>query len=639
MSHGPGSGGGHRHGRGMGEKAADFRGTLRRMLRLLSSFRVALIAIFTLTAGSVILGVVTPRILGDATNLVFAGFISKQMPADMTKQQVIEMLRSRGETRTADMLTPMDIHPGHGIDMTALSHVLLTVLALYLGAAILGWAGAQIARIVVQRTGWQLRQSIEEKINHLPLSYLDQHSRGDILSRVTNDVDNVTQTMQQTITQMVSSVFMVVGIAVMMFTMSWKLTLISLVVIPLGAILAGVLMKRAQPHFRKQWKTTGTVSDIVEETITGHEVVTLFNLQNKYEDEFSEENQKLYRASFKAQFISSLVNPVMALVSNLSYVVVAVGGAVMVTSGTLTIGAVQAFIQYSRQFTQPVGQLASIANLLQSGLASAERVFEFLDAPEMSPDTGDVIPTGKGEVEFRDVEFSYVPGKPVIRNLSMKVAPGQMVAIIGPTGAGKTTLVNLLMRFYEVDSGAILLDGVDIREINKDVLRHHFGMVLQDTWLFDGTIAENIAFGKVGATTEEVHQAARETMVDRLIRQLPEGYETQISDDGDTLSVGERQLLTIARAFIADPQMLILDEATSSVDTRTEVLVQQAMDQLRQGRTAFVIAHRLSTIRDADVILVMEDGDVVEQGTHSELLEHEGAYARLYQAQFSAPPA
>ncbi len=632
MSHGP---------RGMGGrapmKAKNFRATLKRVTNLVVSYRISLAAIFLLSAGAVALSVLAPRILGNATNLVFSGFISKQMPPGMTKDQVIDMLRSEGDVRTADMLGPMNITPGKGLDFTSLAHVLLIVLALYVGAAFLGWAAGQISRLVVQRTGWELRQSIEEKINRLPLSYLDQHSRGDILSRVTNDVDNVTQTMQQTLTQMVSSVLTIIGIAVMMLSMSWELTLIALVVIPLGAALAGVLMKRAQPHFRKQWEATGNVSSIVEETITGHEVVTLFNLQQLYDGKFREQNAALYRASFKAQFISSLVNPVMSLVSNLSYVVVAVGGAVMVTSGALTIGEVQAFIQYSRQFTQPVGQLASIANLLQSGLASAERVFEFLDAPDMEPDRGNQKPEGYGAVEFSHVNFSYVPGKPVIQDLSVNVAPGQMVAVIGPTGAGKTTLVNLLMRFYEVDSGAILLDGVNIQDINKDVLRSHFGMVLQDTWLFEGTIEENIAFGKEGATPEQVRAAAQATAVDRLIRQLPDGYDTEVSDEGDTLSVGERQLLTIARAFIADPQMLILDEATSSVDTRTEVLVQEAMDRLRQGRTAFVIAHRLSTIRDADLILVMEDGDVVEQGNHDELLERQGAYSRLYEAQFAGP--
>lgn len=618
-------------------KAKDFKGTLRRLTRMLADHKFMLGAITLLSAISVALSVVAPRLLGNATNIVFSGFISSRMPAGMSKQEVISMLNAQGETKVADMLGPMHITPGVGIDFSSLARTLLAVLAIYVGSAFLGWASAQMARIVVQRTGWQLRQSIQEKIDKLPLSYLDKHSRGDILSRVTNDVDNVTQTLQQTLTQFLASILMIIGIAGMMLSMSWVLTLIALIVIPLGAVLAAVLMKRAQPQFRKQWTATGEVSGIVEETITGHDVVSLFNLQKRYDKQFQENNEELYKASFKAQFISNLVNPLMAFVSNLSYVVVAVGGAIFVTSGVLTIGEVQAFIQYSRQFTQPVGTLASIANLAQSGLASAERVFDFLDAPEMGPDRGDAVPKPQGKVEFRNVRFGYDPEKPVIHDLSLTVEPGQMVAIIGPTGAGKTTLVNLLMRFYEVDSGQILLDGVDIRDINKDVLRSRVGMVPQDTWLFDGTIEQNIAFGKRGATLEEVEKAAEETSVDRLIRQLPDGYDTAVSDDGDTLSVGERQLMTIARAFIADPEMLILDEATSSVDTRTEMLVQEAMEKLRKERTAFVIAHRLSTIHDADRILVMENGDVVEQGTHTELLAEKGAYYRLYEAQFAGP--
>ena len=631
--HGPGGGGAGR----APAKVKDSMGTLKRVLKMLGEYKWMIGAVALFSLGGVVLSVLAPRILGNATNTVFNGYISSRMPSGATKAEVIAELRASGEVSMANMLEPMDIVPGQGVDFSALGHLLLLVAAIYVGSAFLGWASGQIARLVVQNTGWKLRQQIQDKINRLPLSYLDRHSRGDILSRVTNDVDNITQTLQQTMTQLLTSVFTIIGIATMMLTMAWSLTLVALFVLPLGAIIAGVLMKKAQPQFRKQWKATGAVSGVVEESITGHEVVTLFNLQKKFEDDFTVENQALYRSSFKAQFISNLVNPVMSFVSNLSYVVVAVGGAIMVTGGALTIGEVQAFIQYSRQFTQPIGQLASVANLLQSGLASAERVFDFLDAPDMAPDTGSDKPMKTGHVEFRNVRFGYDPEKPVIKNLNLNVEAGQMVAIIGPTGAGKTTLVNLLERFYEVDSGEILINGVNIQDIHKDTLRHHMGMVLQETWLFDGTIEENIAFGREGATREEVQKAARETSVDRLIRQLPDGYDTRISDDGDTLSVGERQLLTIARAFIAYPEMLILDEATSSVDTRTEVLVQEAMDTLRQGKTAFVIAHRLSTIRDAELILVMEDGDVVEQGTHDDLLAADGAYARLFMAQFSGP--
>ena len=629
----------HGHGAPPGAKAKDFKGSLRRVTSMLGDHKWLVAGVGLASLFSVALGVLAPRLLGDATNLIFAGALGKGMPSGATKTQVIEQLRASGDTRNADMLSAMDFTPGQGIDFAALGHLLLVIMAVYVGAAILSWAAGQMARTVVQSTGWKLRQQVQDKIERLPLSYLDQHSRGDILSRVTNDVDNITQTLQQTLTQLLNSVFLIVGLTAMMLSMSWSLTLISLLMLPLGAVLAGVLMKRAQPYFRSQWKETGEVTGLVEETITGHDVVSLFNLQGKYESQFKHNNDELRFASFKAQFISSLANPTMALVSNLSFVVVAVGGAVMVTSGTLTLGQVQAFIMYSRQLGQPVGQLASMANLLQSGLASAERVFEFLDADNMAPDIGDKNPGSKGEVEFRNVWFGYEPGKPVIRNLSVKVAPGQMVAIIGPTGAGKTTLVNLLMRFYEVDEGQILLDGIDIRDINKDVLREHIGMVLQDTWLFEGTIEENIAFGLRGSTPEQVRRAARETSVDRLVRQLPKGYDTEISDDGDTLSAGERQLLTIARAFIADRNIMILDEATSSVDTRTEQVVQAAMDRLRDERTSFVIAHRLSTIKDADLLLVMEHGDVVEQGTHQELLEKGGAYARLYESQFSGPSA
>ncbi len=631
---GPHGRGGHAAG---GAKAKDFRGTLSRMISLVGGYRWLIVAVSIASLLSVVLSVIAPRILGSATNLVVAGAIGKQMPAGTTKQQAVTALKKAGEHDQANMVQAMDLVPGQGIDFGALGRILLLILAIYVLGAFLSWLAGQLARLVVQNTGWRLRQDIQEKVERLPLSYLDTHSRGDILSRVTNDVDNVTQTLQQTLTQFLSSVFTIIGITIMMLAMSWKLTLLALVVIPIGAVLAGILMKRAQPHFRAQWKATGDVSGLVEETITGHDVVVLYNLQQHYDERFKSENHRLRRASFKAQFISSLVNPIMGFVSNLSYVVVAVGGAVLVTGGALTLGEVQAFIQYSRQISGPVGQLAQMANLLQSGLASAERVFEFLDAEDMAPDLGTEIPSGGGHVQFKDVEFGYSPDKMIIKGLSVDVKPGQMVAIIGPTGAGKTTLVNLLERFYEVDGGAILLDDIDIRDIHKDTLRSRIGMVLQDTWLFDGTIEENIAFGKAGATPEDVRRAARATSVDRLVRQLPDGYDTVISDEGDTLSVGERQLLTIARAFIADPEMLILDEATSSVDTRTEVLVQRAMDNLREGRTAFVIAHRLSTIRDADLILVMEDGNVVEQGTHAELLARKGAYTRLYEAQFAGP--
>ena len=682
MSHGPGPGGGG-PGRGRvapGQKSKNFGKSFKRLVRELGPEKWLISLALLASLAGVILNVIAPKIMGNATDIIFNGVISKQLPPGATKEAAIAGLKAQGQEKIADMLSGMDIHPGQGIDFSGLTKVLLWVALIYIGSAIVSYISGYLLRTVVQNTGYRLRNQIQDKIERLPLKYFDTNSRGDLMSRVSNDVDNATQVMNQTMSQFFQSILTLIGIMAMMLTLSWKLTLAALLVVPVGAVIAGVLMKKAQPQFREQWRSTGAVSGVVEEAMTGHEVVALYGLEKRYTDQFNEANTDLYNSSFKAQFISNLVMPIMTLISNTSFVIVAVGGGLMVTNGSMTLGSVQAFIQYSRQFTQPLGQLASMANSLQSGIASAERVFEFLDADEMAYDdgaksfaearertehperTGAEQPDAlarlaagkvgaakahaaanrgpervKGAIDFRDVKFSYVPGKPIIKGLTLDVEPGQMVAIIGPTGAGKTTLVNLLERFYELDSGQILIDGVDITDLNKDTLRDHMGMVLQDTWLFDGTITENIAFGREGATEDEVVAAAKATGSDRLIRQLPEGYDTPISDEGDQVSVGERQLLTIARAFVSQPDILILDEATSSVDTRTEVLVQQAMDQLREGRTAFVIAHRLSTIRDADLILVMEDGDVVETGKHDDLLAKGGAYAKLYNAQFATP--
>ncbi|MCO4256349.1 ABC transporter ATP-binding protein/permease [Pseudarthrobacter sp. HLT1-5] len=622
------------------EKAMNFGPSAKRLLGTLRPERAWLLLVLIMGVASVTLSVIGPRLLGEGTNLIFAGVVSRELPAGVSKAELIAQLRAAGENQKADMLTPMALTPGQGIDFAALSSVLLWALVLYVLASAFMWVQAYVLNGVVQRTVFGLREEIEAKIHRLPLRYFDSIQRGELLSRVTNDVDNISQSLQQSISQAVTSVLTVVGVLVMMFILSPTLALIALVTVPLTLGITALIAKRSQKLFVAQWKHTGELNGQTEETYTGHALVKVFGRQREVEERFRQKNVELYDASFGAQFISGLIMPAMTFIGNLVYVGIAVVGGLQVASGAMQLGDVQAFIQYSRQFTMPLAQLGSMANLLQSGVASAERVFSLLDEPEESADPpSGAAGFGRGRLVFEDVSFSYSPDKPLISSLSLVAEPGQTVAIVGPTGAGKTTLVNLMMRFYELDAGRITLDGVDVTSVPRRELRSRLGMVLQDTWLFGGTIRDNIAYGRPTATEDEILEAARATYVDRFVHSLPEGYDTVLEDEGSNVSAGEKQLLTIARAFLARPSVLILDEATSSVDTRTEVLVQKAMRALRSDRTSFVIAHRLSTIRDADLILVMEAGQIVEQGTHASLLAAGGAYSRLYEAQFAAPVA
>ena len=586
------------------EKSENFSEVSKRLIRLMSGEKYLVGIIIAMAIASVALVVAGPKILGHATDILFNGLMKRE-----------------GAT---------------GVDFTALHHTLEFALGLYAVSFLLSYSQTFMLAGVVQRTMFTLRADVEAKIHKLPLSYIDKQSRGDLLSRVTNDIDNISQSLQQSLSQLITSLLTIVGVLGMMIWVSPILALIAVITVPISVLAMKQIANRSKAKFIAQWSHTGALNGLIEETFTGHAIVKTFGRQREVEERFAVTNEKLYDAGFGAQFMSGSIQPAMMFVGNLNYLMIAVVGGLKVASGTMGLGDVQAFIQYSRQFTMPLTQTASMMNVLQSGVASAERVFQVLDAQEESVEPASVArPDVQGRIAFEHVSFSYNPERPLIEDLSLVAEPGMTVAIVGPTGAGKTTLVNLIMRFYELNSGRITLDGRDISQIPRSELRSNVGMVLQDTWLFGGTIRQNIAYGNPLATEAEILAAAKATYVDRFVHALPLGYDTILDNEGGAVSAGEKQLLTIARAFLADPAILILDEATSSVDTRTEVLIQRAMTALRSKRTSFVIAHRLSTIRDANVILVMEDGRIVEQGSHEELLAARGAYFRLYQSQFA----
>jgi ATP-binding cassette subfamily B protein len=622
------------------QRSKHFWRSLRRFLGLLAPEKVKVTLAVLAGVVSVALTVSGPRILGQATNVLFDGIVGKRLPAGLTREQAIAALRAHGHGQIAKLVAGTGAVPGRGVDLDAFGRILGLAALVYAFGALFNYLQGYVLAGVVQRTMRRMRQSVEDKLSRLPLRYFDSHSHGDILSRVTNDIDNISTTLQQGLSQLLTSLLTLVGVLGMMFWISPLLAGVSAVTIPAAILLTARVARRSQTQFAAQWAETGSLNGLVEESDTGHALVQVFGRTESTIEDFDQRNERLREASFRAQFLSGTIQPAMQFVSNLNYVVIAVLGGYQVAQGLLSLGSVQAFIQYSRQFTMPLTQIASQVNLLQSGIASAERVFELLDAAEESPDPArapgeSLLPSPRGDVGLEHVSFRYTPDTPLIEDFSLGASRGRTVAIVGPTGAGKTTLVNLLVRFYEVDGGHILLDELDYRTLTRDEVRAAYAMVLQDAWLFSGTIADNIGYGKPGATREEIVAAAEAAYVDRFVRSMPAGYDTEIGEEATSLSAGQKQLLTIARAFLADPPVLILDEATSNVDTRTEVLVQAAMARLRAGRTGFVIAHRLSTIRGADTIVVMDHGRIVEQGRHEELLAGHGFYAALYESQFA----
>jgi ATP-binding cassette, subfamily B, multidrug efflux pump len=635
---------------GTGAKAKDFKRSAHRLAGLLAPHAARIVIVALLALISVSLGVVGPKLLGRATNVLFRGVMSQaitaevgtDLPAGATQaestSQAVAALRARGRSQMADMVSNMGATVGGRVDFGELARILALTATVYLVSMLFGWLQQFLTIGISQGIVFRLRNDVHAKLARLPLSYSDRHARGDVLSRVTNDIDNVSQSLQQALTQITTSVLTVLGVLAMMFSINWVLAVISLLAVPLSVVVTMQIARRSQKQFAAQWQHTGVLNAHIEEMHTGRNVVKVFGREDAAVRRFDEQNGKLFEVGFKAQFISGLIQPAMGFVGNINYVLIAVVGGVSVANGRLSLGDVQAFIQYSRQFTWPITQLASIANVVQSAVASGERVFELLDEAEQVPDVTNPVRLDhvSGHVELREVSFRYRPDEPLIENFTLEARPGETIAIVGPTGAGKTTIVNLLMRFYEIDGGAILLDGIDTRQMTREQVRSHFGMVLQDAWLFGGTIRENIAYGSERATEAQIVAAAEAAHVDHFVRTLSEGYDTHLDDDATNMSQGEKQLLTIARAFLADPDILILDEATSSVDTRTEVLIKRAMARLMEGRTSFVIAHRLSTIRDADSIVVMDHGRIVEVGNHEQLLAKRGFYHDLYQSQFAA---
>ncbi len=621
-------------------RSRHFTRSATRLVKRLAPQRRLVATVIMLGITGTAIGVAVPRILGHATDLLFNGVIGRGLPAGITKEQAVADARRHGDSAFADLLSGMNVVPGRGVDFGAVGRTLCLALVLYLAAALLIWVQVRLLNVTVQRTMVALRSDVEDKVHRLPLGYFDGRQRGELLSRVTNDVDNLQSSLTMTVSQVLTLLLTVVAVLAMMVSISPLLALITMLTVPFSLLATRAIARRSQRLFAAQWARTGRLNAHIEETYSGFTVVKTFGHQDAAQEQFRRLNDDVYHASFGAQFVSGLVSPATTFVGNLGYVAVAVVGGLQIATGQITLGSIQAFVQYVRQFNAPVNQVAGMYNTLQSGVASAERVFDLLDEPEetqATPDPEPLRPNGqgprlRGRVEFQHVSFAYRPGTPVIEDLSLVAEPGSTVAIVGPTGAGKTTLVNLLMRFYDVDSGRILVDGVDITSVSRHALRSRIGMVLQDTWLFDGTIAENIGYGRPEASEDDVVLAAKAAYVDRFVHTLPAGYQTRVSGDGANLSAGEKQLITIARAFLSRPQLLILDEATSSVDTRTEALIQRAMRELRQDRTSFIIAHRLSTIRDADRILVVEAGKIVEQGNHAELLARQGEYYRMTRA-------